>query len=75
MQRSKCFRSGEIGYFHTDSCKLHHADGKVVMLLAIDRNALFDLAEGAVCEDFPFEPGLTRSPRCDTAAGFHTVAQ
>src|ERR1700735_5215795 len=31
------FKTYEIGYVHIDSCELRHADGKLVMFLAIDR--------------------------------------
>jgi len=33
----KRFKAYEIGYVHIDSCEMRHADGKLVMFLAIDR--------------------------------------
>ena len=33
----KRFKSYEIGYVHIDSAELRHADGKLIMFLAIDR--------------------------------------
>ena len=35
----------QIGYVHIDSCELHHADGKLVMFLAIDRVSKFTYVE------------------------------
>jgi transposase-like protein len=37
----KRFKSYEIGYVHIDSCELNHADGKLVLFLAIDRVSKF----------------------------------
>jgi hypothetical protein len=37
----KRFKTYEIGYVHIDSCELRHADGKLVMFLAIDRVSKF----------------------------------
>jgi hypothetical protein len=36
-EQRKRFKTYEIGYVHIDSCELRHADGKLVMFLAIDR--------------------------------------
>ena len=33
----KRFKTCEIGYVHIDSCELRHADGKMILFLAIDR--------------------------------------
>lgn len=41
----KRFRAYEIGYVHIDSCELRHADGKLVMFLAIDRTSKFAFVE------------------------------
>ena len=35
----------EIGYVHIDSCELRHAQGKLVMFLAIDRVSKFTYVE------------------------------
>jgi len=37
QERRKRFKTYEIGYVHIDSCELRHAQGKLVMFLAIDR--------------------------------------
>ena len=39
------FKTYEIGYVHIDSCELRHADGKLVMFLAIDRVSKFTYVE------------------------------
>ena len=39
------FKSYRIGYVHIDSCELRHADGKLVMFLAIDRVSKFTYVE------------------------------
>ncbi len=39
------FAETTIGYIHIDSCELRHADGKVHMLLAIDRVSKFTFVE------------------------------
>ena len=41
----KRFKTYEIGYVHIDSCELRHADGKLVMFLAIDRVSKFTYVE------------------------------
>ena len=38
-------RRYEIGYVHIHSCELRHADGKLVMFLAIDRVSKFTYVE------------------------------
>jgi hypothetical protein len=40
VQRKR-FKTYEIGYVHIDSCKLRHAEGKLIMFLAIDRVSKF----------------------------------
>jgi hypothetical protein len=45
----KRFRTYEIGYVHIDSCELRHADGKLVMFLAIDRVSKFTDVEVHDC--------------------------
>jgi transposase len=40
-QKSKRFKTYEIGYVHIDSSELRRADGEVVMFLAIDRASKF----------------------------------
>jgi hypothetical protein len=37
----KRFKTYAIGYVHIDSCELRHADGKLIMFLAIDRVSKF----------------------------------
>jgi hypothetical protein len=37
QNKRKRFKTYEIGYVHIDSCELRHADGKLIMFLAIDR--------------------------------------
>jgi transposase-like protein len=44
-ERRKRFKTYEIGYVHIDSCELRHADGKLVMFLAIDRVSKFTYVE------------------------------
>jgi transposase-like protein len=39
------FKTYQIGYVHIDSCELRHADGKLVMFLAIDRVSKFTYIE------------------------------
>jgi hypothetical protein len=39
------FKTYEIGYVHIDSCELRHADGKLIMFLAIDRVSKFTYVE------------------------------
>lgn len=41
----KRFKTYEIGYVHIDSCELRHADGKLIMFLAIDRVSKFTYVE------------------------------
>ena len=41
----KRFKSYEIGYVHIDSCELRHADGKLILFLAIDRVSKFTYVE------------------------------
>jgi Integrase core domain len=45
QERRKRFKTCEIGYVHIDSCELRHADGKLVMFLAIDRTSKFTYVE------------------------------
>ena len=45
----KRFKTYEIGYVHIDSCELHHADGELVMFLAIDRVSKFTYVEFYDC--------------------------
>src|SRR5271168_680521 len=45
QERRKRFKTYEIGYVHIDSCELRHADGKLVMFLAIDRVSKFAYVE------------------------------
>ena len=44
-EQRKRFKTYEIGYVHIDSCELHHAEGKLVMFLAIDRVSKFPYVE------------------------------
>ncbi|UHC16223.1 IS481 family transposase [Methylobacterium currus] len=44
-QTHKRFKTYEIGYVHIDSCELRHAQGKLVMVLAIDRVSKFTYVE------------------------------
>lgn len=44
-EKPKRFKTYEIGYVHIDSCELRHADGKLVMFLAIDRVSKFAYVE------------------------------
>ncbi len=39
------FKTYDIGYVHIDSCELRHAEGKLVMFLAIDRVSKFTYIE------------------------------
>ncbi|WP_026190780.1 IS481-like element ISMtsp16 family transposase [Methylobacterium sp. WSM2598] len=41
----KRFKTYDIGYVHIDSCELRHADGKLIMFLAIDRVSKFTYVE------------------------------
>ena len=41
----KRFKTYEIGYVHIDSCELRHADGKLILFLAIDRVSKFTYVE------------------------------
>ena len=41
----KRFKTYEIGYVHIDSAELRHADGKLIMFLAIDRVSKFTHVE------------------------------
>jgi hypothetical protein len=41
----KRFKTDEIGYVHIDSCELRHAEGKLVMVVAIDRVSKFTSIE------------------------------
>ena len=43
------FKNYEIGYVHIDSCELRHADGKLIMFLAIDRVSKFTYIEFHDC--------------------------
>ena len=45
QESRKRFKTYEIGYVHIDSCELRHADGKLVMFLAIDRVSKFTYVE------------------------------
>src|ERR1700674_3554045 len=44
-EQRKRFKTYEIGYIHIDSCELRHAEGKLVMFLAIDRVSKFTYVE------------------------------
>ena len=44
-EQRKRFKTYEIGYVHIDSCELRHADGKLVLFLAIDRVSKFTYVE------------------------------
>ena len=44
-EQRKRFKTYEIGYVHIDSCEVHHAEGKLVMFLAIDRVSKFPYVE------------------------------
>src|ERR1700675_1628360 len=44
-ERRKRFKTYEIGYVHIDSSELRHADGKLIMFLAIDRVSKFTYVE------------------------------
>lgn len=43
--KTASIKTYEIGYVHIDSCELRHADGKLVMFLAIDRVSKFTYVE------------------------------
>jgi transposase-like protein len=45
QEQRKRFKTYEIGYVHIDSCEPRHADGKLVMFLAIDRVSKFTYVE------------------------------
>jgi hypothetical protein len=45
QERRKRFKTYEIGYVRIDSCELRHAEGKLVMFLAIDRVSKFTSVE------------------------------
>jgi len=45
----KRFKTYAIGYVHIDSCELRHADGRLVMFLAIDRVSKFTYVEFRDC--------------------------
>lgn len=47
--RRKRFKTYEIGYVHIDSCELRHADGRLVVFLAIDRVSKFAYVEFHDC--------------------------
>ena len=55
-EKRKRFKTYEIGYVHIDSCELTHADGKLVMFLAIDRVSKFTYVE------FHDTPGRWKAP-------------
>lgn len=44
-QTRRRFKTYDIGYVHIDSCELRHADGKLIMFLAIDRVSKFTYVE------------------------------
>ena len=44
-EQRKRFKTSEIGHVHIDSCELRHADGKLVMFLAIDGVSKFTYVE------------------------------
>jgi transposase-like protein len=44
-QRKRFKTDEKLGYVHIDSCELRHADGKLVMFLAIDRVSKFAYVE------------------------------
>ncbi len=44
-EKRKRFKTYDIGYVHIDSAELAHADGKLVMFLAIDRASKFTYVE------------------------------
>ena len=44
-EQRKRFKTYEIGYVQIDSCELRHADGKLIMFLAIDRVSKFTYVE------------------------------
>jgi hypothetical protein len=45
MEKRKRFKPYDIGYVHVDSAELTHANGKLVMFLAIDRVSKFTYVE------------------------------
>lgn len=44
-EQGKRFKSDEIGYVHIDSCEFRHAQGRLVIFLAIDRVSKFTHVE------------------------------
>lgn len=40
-----CFTETKIGYVHIDSCEFRHAEGRLIMFLAIDRVSKFTYVE------------------------------
>jgi hypothetical protein len=44
-EKRKRFKAYDIGYVHIDSAELAHADGKLIMFLAIDRISKFTYVE------------------------------
>jgi len=70
----KRFKTYEIGYVHIDSCELRHAEGKLVMLLAIDRVSKFTSMSNSTIMPGKWKArpssrtssrrSLTRSARC-----------
>jgi transposase-like protein len=44
-EKRKRFKNYDIGYVHIDSCEIKHADGKLVLFLAIDRISKFTYVE------------------------------
>ena len=46
-QKAPCkrFKTCEIGYVHIDGCELRHADGRLIVFLAIDRVSTFTQVE------------------------------
>lgn len=44
-EKRKRFKTYEIGYVHIDSCELRHAEGKLILFLAIDRVTKFAYVE------------------------------
>lgn len=80
-EKRKRFKTYEIGYVHIDSCEFRHADGRLIMFLAIDRVSKFTYvefhesagkAEGAafleaVVEVFPYQ---THSVLTDNGMAF-----
>jgi transposase-like protein len=44
-EKRRLFKTYDIGYIHIDSCELSHANGKLVLFLAIDRVSKFTYVE------------------------------